>query len=126
MNLKEIEKRVIETIEEKELVELATALGKITAPSGHEQPMVFSFEKDQGSVARGGGIDNLAYVDRVVPAFIAVNHLTLDITDRPIEQRDSMTAFMPFYPGKFFDSLGGEAAGQLFLFFAEDIDRKNL
>lgn len=39
MNLKEIEKRVIERIKEKELVELATALGNITAPSGHEQPM---------------------------------------------------------------------------------------
>jgi acetylornithine deacetylase/succinyl-diaminopimelate desuccinylase-like protein len=39
MNLKEIEKSVVEKIEAKELVELATALGNITAPSGHEQPM---------------------------------------------------------------------------------------
>jgi acetylornithine deacetylase/succinyl-diaminopimelate desuccinylase-like protein len=39
MSLKEIEKRVIERIGEKELVDLATALGNITAPSGYEQPM---------------------------------------------------------------------------------------
>ncbi len=39
MSLSEIEKRIIEKIEAKELVELATALGKITAPSGYEQPM---------------------------------------------------------------------------------------
>jgi acetylornithine deacetylase/succinyl-diaminopimelate desuccinylase-like protein len=39
MNVKEIEKRVIEKIDEKELVDLATTLGGITAPSGHEQPM---------------------------------------------------------------------------------------
>jgi acetylornithine deacetylase/succinyl-diaminopimelate desuccinylase-like protein len=39
MSLTEIEKRVIERIDEKELVELATALGNITAPSGYEQPM---------------------------------------------------------------------------------------
>lgn len=39
MSLKEIEKKVIERIHEKELVELATALGNITAPSGYEQPM---------------------------------------------------------------------------------------
>jgi acetylornithine deacetylase/succinyl-diaminopimelate desuccinylase-like protein len=39
MSLKEIEKKVIEKIEERELVDLATALGNITAPSGHEQPM---------------------------------------------------------------------------------------
>ena len=38
-DMKEIEKRVIERIDEKELVELATALGNITAPSGYEQPM---------------------------------------------------------------------------------------
>ena len=37
MSLTEIEKRVIERIDEKELVELATALGNITAPSGYEQ-----------------------------------------------------------------------------------------
>ena len=39
MNLKATEKKVVEKIAEKELVDLATALGNITAPSGHEQPM---------------------------------------------------------------------------------------
>ena len=39
MNLMETEKRVTERIQEKELVELAIALGSITAPSGYEQPM---------------------------------------------------------------------------------------
>ena len=39
MNLNELQKRVIEKINEQELVELATTLGGITAPSGHEQPM---------------------------------------------------------------------------------------
>jgi acetylornithine deacetylase/succinyl-diaminopimelate desuccinylase-like protein len=39
MNLRNFEKKVIDQIDEKELVELATALGNITAPSGHEQPM---------------------------------------------------------------------------------------
>jgi acetylornithine deacetylase/succinyl-diaminopimelate desuccinylase-like protein len=39
MNLTEVEKKVIGKIDEKELVDLATGLGNITAPSGHEQPM---------------------------------------------------------------------------------------
>jgi acetylornithine deacetylase/succinyl-diaminopimelate desuccinylase-like protein len=39
MDRKEIERKVVERIKEKELVELATALGNITAPSGYEQPM---------------------------------------------------------------------------------------
>src|SRR5438094_2160099 len=39
MSLTEIEKKVIGIIEEKELVDQATALGNITAPSGYEQPM---------------------------------------------------------------------------------------
>jgi acetylornithine deacetylase/succinyl-diaminopimelate desuccinylase-like protein len=39
MKLKEFENKVIERIDETELVELATALGNVTAPSGHEQPM---------------------------------------------------------------------------------------
>jgi hypothetical protein len=39
MTLQEIEKRVIERVDEKELVSLATELGNTTAPSGYEQPM---------------------------------------------------------------------------------------
>ena len=39
MTLQEIENRVIERIDEKELVSLATELGNITAPSGYEQPI---------------------------------------------------------------------------------------
>jgi hypothetical protein len=38
MNPNEVEK-VIAKIEEKEPIDMATALGNITAPSGHEQPM---------------------------------------------------------------------------------------
>lgn len=51
MNLTEAEKKVIEKIDERELVELAAALGNITAPSGHEQPMADYVEqwlKSQG------------------------------------------------------------------------------
>ncbi|MGH7834475.1 MAG: peptidase M20, partial [Candidatus Binatia bacterium] len=39
MSLEDFQKKVIDKIDEKELVELAAALGNITAPSGHEQPM---------------------------------------------------------------------------------------
>jgi acetylornithine deacetylase/succinyl-diaminopimelate desuccinylase-like protein len=39
MNMNEKQRQVIEKINEQELVELATTLGGITAPSGHEQPM---------------------------------------------------------------------------------------
>jgi acetylornithine deacetylase/succinyl-diaminopimelate desuccinylase-like protein len=39
MNVTKLEKKVIEKIDEKELVELATGLGNVTAPSGYEQPM---------------------------------------------------------------------------------------
>lgn len=45
MNLKEIEKKISQNIEEKELVELATCLGNITAPSGYEQPMADYIEE---------------------------------------------------------------------------------
>ncbi|HYT53944.1 MAG TPA: hypothetical protein VEQ38_04455 [Verrucomicrobiae bacterium] len=39
MALTESDKRVIDLIDEKELVDLAVAMGNITAPSGYEQPM---------------------------------------------------------------------------------------
>jgi len=39
MTLTESQKKVIAKIDEKELVELAAAMGNITSPSGHEQPM---------------------------------------------------------------------------------------
>ena len=39
MNLQELEKKVIERIQEKELVDLAAGLGNVTAPSGYEQPL---------------------------------------------------------------------------------------
>ena len=39
MALTEEEKRVINLIDEKELVDLAGAMGNITAPSGYEQTM---------------------------------------------------------------------------------------
>jgi acetylornithine deacetylase/succinyl-diaminopimelate desuccinylase-like protein len=39
VSLSESAKRVIDLIDEKELVDLAVAMGNITAPSGYEQPM---------------------------------------------------------------------------------------
>ena len=39
MNLTQTEKKVVEKIQEQELVELATGLGNVTAPSGYEQPL---------------------------------------------------------------------------------------
>ncbi len=39
MNLKAFEKKVIDNIHEQDLVELATGLGNVTAPSGYEQPL---------------------------------------------------------------------------------------
>lgn len=39
MDVNASEKKVIDGIDEQELVELAASLGNITAPSGHEQPM---------------------------------------------------------------------------------------
>ncbi len=39
MALTDIQKRIVDQIDEKELVDLAVGLGSITAPSGHEQPV---------------------------------------------------------------------------------------
>jgi acetylornithine deacetylase/succinyl-diaminopimelate desuccinylase-like protein len=39
MNLSQIEKTVVEKIQEQELVDLAVGLGNVTAPSGYEQPL---------------------------------------------------------------------------------------
>jgi hypothetical protein len=39
MSLTQTEKKVVEKIQEQELVELATGLGNVTAPSGYEQPL---------------------------------------------------------------------------------------
>jgi acetylornithine deacetylase/succinyl-diaminopimelate desuccinylase-like protein len=51
MNLTETQKKVVARIEESELVELATNLGNVTAPSGYEQPLadyVEAWLKQQG------------------------------------------------------------------------------
>jgi len=49
--LRKEEERVLKIIDEKEVVDLAVAMGNITAPSGHEQPMadfVLQWLKDNG------------------------------------------------------------------------------
>ena len=51
MALTEEEKRVVNLIDEKELVDLAVAMGNIAAPSGQEQPMadfVLQWLRDNG------------------------------------------------------------------------------
>ena len=64
--------------------------------------------------------------DGMIAAVEALGDPAFDIAQDIVENGRSVVALVPFKPGKFVDSLGGETAGKLFLMFAEEVDRERI